>query len=88
MVGCLLLTAAETRQGKHFGHASGFCASAALWRRAGGKLDESNSDAPAPSKVDAMGEGQFLAEPATRFERNAEFDLAVGEDGFQLRIAF
>ena len=38
---------------------------AVLWRRAGGKQDGSNSDAAASSKVDAMGEGQFLAEPAT-----------------------
>jgi hypothetical protein len=48
----------------------------------------SNSDAPAAAKVDAVAEGEFESEPATRFERDAEFGLAVGEDGFQLRIAF
>ena len=51
-------------------------------------MDGSNSDAPASADVDAVSEGQFLAEPAARFERDAEIPLAVGEDGFQLRIAF
>src|SRR5512134_1068114 len=51
-------------------------------------MDGSNSDAPASANVDAVSEGQFLAEPAACFKRDAEFLLAVGEDGLQLRIAF
>src|SRR6185437_13886173 len=34
-----------------------------------------------------MCEGQFVAESAACFKRDAELPLAVGEDGFHLRIA-
>ena len=37
---------------------------AVLWRRAGGKQDGSNFDAPASTEVDAVAEGEFEAEPA------------------------
>src|SRR4051794_40493384 len=60
----------------------------ASWRRAGGKSDGSNSDAQASAKVDAEAEGELVAKPAARFERDAKLLLAVGEDRFQLRIAF
>src|SRR5579864_2963423 len=52
------------------------------------KQDGSNSEAPSSAKIDAVGESQFLAEPAARFKGDAELPLAVGEDGFHLRIAF
>jgi len=38
---------------------------AALWRTEGGKQDGSNADAAASAKVDAVNEGQLVAESAT-----------------------
>src|ERR1700753_458791 len=59
-----------------------------LWRRAGGKKNESNSESPTSTKVEAVGESEFEAEPAARFEGDAELPLAIVEERFQLRIAF
>src|ERR1700752_4403697 len=51
-------------------------------------MGRSNSEAPASADVDAMSEGQFLAEPATRFKGESELMLAIGKDRLELRIAF
>jgi len=61
----LLLTTSETRQDRPLQARKGILHIAVLWRRVGGKSDGSNSDAPASAEVDAMGEGQFVTEPAT-----------------------
>src|SRR5664279_6635894 len=60
----LFLTTAETRQGRHSRTRKRVLRVAALWRRVGGESDGSNSDAPASADVDAVGEGQLLAQPA------------------------
>ena len=60
----LFLTAAETRQDRPLQARKRVLRVAVLWRRVGGKSDGSNSDAPASAEVDAVGEGQFEAEPA------------------------
>src|SRR5260370_37644095 len=60
----LFLTTAETRQGRHSRTRKRVLPGTVLWRRVGGKSDESNSDAPAPAEVDAVGEGQLPPEPA------------------------
>jgi len=39
-----------------------------LWRRARGEKDRSNSEATPSSKIEAMGEGQFVAESAACFK--------------------
>jgi len=61
----LLLTTSETRQDRPLQARKSILHIAVLWRRVGGKSDGSNSDAPASAEVDAMGEGQFVTEPAT-----------------------
>ena len=60
----LFLTTAETRQGRRLQARKRVLPVTVLWRRAGGKSDGSNSDAPASAEVDAVGEGQFQAKPA------------------------
>jgi hypothetical protein len=60
----LLLTASETRQDRVLQARKGILHIAILWRRVGRKSDGSNSDATASAEVDAVSEGQFLAEPA------------------------
>src|SRR6267378_7661579 len=60
----LFLATAETRQGRHSRTRKRVLPVTVLWRRVGGKSDGSNSDAPAPAEVDAVGEGEFEAEPA------------------------
>jgi hypothetical protein len=60
-----LLTASETRQDRVLQARKGILHIAVLWRRVGGKSDGSNSDATASAEVDAVGEGQFVAKPAT-----------------------
>src|SRR5450755_1394752 len=60
----LFLTTAETRRGRHSRTRKRVLPVTVLWRRVGGKSDGSNSDAPTSAEVDAVGEGQLLAEPA------------------------
>ena len=57
----LFLTASETRQD---GPLQARKRVFRLARGAGGKSDGSNSDPPASAEVDAVGEGEFEAEPA------------------------
>ena len=78
----LLLTASETRQDRVLQARKGILHIDALWRSNGGESDGSDSDAPASAEVEAVGKGEFEAEPAACFEGNAEFDFAVGEDRF------
>ena len=82
-----LLTLSETRQDRVLQARKGILHIAVLWRSNGGESDGSDSDAPASAEVEAVGKGEFEAEPAACFEGDAEFDFAVGEDRFHLRIA-
>ena len=84
----LLLTASETRQDRVLQPRKGILHVDVLWRSNGGESDGSDSDAPTSAEVEAVGKGEFEAEPAACFKGDAEFDLAVGEDRFHLRIAF
>src|SRR5450631_2460840 len=61
----LFLMTAETRQGRHSRTRKRISHVTVLWRRVGSKSDWSNSEAPASAEVDAMSEGQFVAESAT-----------------------
>ena len=47
------------------------------------------SDPPASAEIETVGKGQRPAETAARVEipTDAEVSLAIGEQGFQLRIA-
>ena len=83
----LFLTPSETRKDRLLQARKRILHIAVLWRSNGGESDGSDSDAPASAEVEAVGKGEFEAEPAACFEGDAEFDFAVGEDRFHLRIA-
>ena len=59
-----LLTLSETRQDRVLQARKGILHIAVLWRSNGGKQDGSSSEAPASSKVDSVGESEFVAESA------------------------
>src|SRR5579864_7282709 len=50
-------------------------------------MHQSDPEPPASAEVETVTEGEFEAEPAAGVEGDAEFDSAVGEDRFHLRIA-